>query len=801
MRNLRKLASTAAVAVLAAAVMAGTAMPGAFALAARLRAGSPPARGAGSSRYLAMIRRTEYGIPHVLAYSYGSLGYGYGYAFAQDNLCVMADRVVTLRGERSRYFGAAAYSDDTLGPLTSNLDSDIYYRGIRDSGIVQRLLSRPAPLGPTAQARQLVDGYVAGYNRYLRDTGVAHLPDPTCRGRAWVIPITALDVWSGIYDLGTLTGSTAYRTNIATAAPPPAGAVTSGRAVPSAPAAPVLTGGIGSNGWALGRDATDRHDGMLLANPHLPWTGDARLYEVQLTIPGVLNVSGASFYGTPVIEIGHTEHLAWTATASHGQHYTLYRLTLVPGHPTSYLVDGRAMPMTHRTVTVTVRGAGGKLSAVTRTLYGSRYGPVLGTGWTTRTAFAIRDANADNLRSVNEWLAMGRSQDLAQLRAAQDAYQGLPWMYTLATDTSGKVYFTDSSVTPHVTYADARRCRVALSPGRSQSSIFILNGSTTACGWGTDPDAIEPGIFGPGRDPKLTRPDYVANSNNSPRLANPQAPLTRYPPVFDTRTELELRPRLSLNMIAQRLAGTDGLGPPGFTLPTLQETMLGQRNYSADLTRSAVVAMCRAHPVLTATDGKKIDVRAACAILAFWDGRAALDSRGEVLWRQAYGNLNYAPTIWWRAPFSPAHPLTTPRGLNTGNPAVQHALADAVQFLRAHHIPLGLPLGGTQHYAAVPLPGCTEGEGCFNRVEGVIPRGNGVDVEVNLGSTFIMATELTPHGPRTRTILTYSESANPDSPHYADQTVLFSHSQWVTERFTQAQISTDPQLQTTTLRS
>src|SRR5437588_9610656 len=137
-------------------------------------------RAAGGGRYVAEIRRTAYGIPHILAGDYGSLGYGYGYAFAQDNLCVMADRVITLRGERSRYFGPAVDSGDTLGASTDNLDSDIYYQSLRKSGIVRRLLARPAPLGPTAQARELVDGYVAGYNRYLRDTGVAHLPDPTC---------------------------------------------------------------------------------------------------------------------------------------------------------------------------------------------------------------------------------------------------------------------------------------------------------------------------------------------------------------------------------------------------------------------------------------------------------------------------------------------------------------------------------------------------------------------------------------------------------------------------------------------
>jgi acyl-homoserine-lactone acylase len=397
---------------------------------------------------------------------------------------------------------------------------------------------------------------------------------------------------------------------------------------------------------------------------------------------------------------------------------------------------------------------------------------------------------------VDEWLAMGRSENLAQLRAAQDTYQGLPWTYTLAADTGGTVYFADASVAPHVTAALEQRCQVGQLPGDVPTPI--LDGSTSACGWGSDPDAIEPGIFGPGNYPRLTRADYVANSNNSPRLANPAAPLTGYQPTYDPRIQLELRPRLSLNMISERLAGADGYGPPGFTLTSLQETMLGQRNYGADLARDAVVAMCRAHPVLTATDGSQVDVRAACSVLDAWNGRANVNSRGEVLWQQAYGGLNYTPG-WWRVPFDPAQPLTTPRDLNTDDPAVQHALADAVEYFQAHNVPLDIPLGAVQHYAGISLPGCTEGEGCFDRVEGAAPPGSAAAADASNGSSFIMATELTPDGPRTRTILTYSESANPSSPHYSDQTALFSRGRWVTERFTEAEINADPQLQTTTL--
>ncbi|MET7854382.1 penicillin acylase family protein [Streptomyces avermitilis] len=49
--------------------------------------------------------------------------------------------------------------------------------------------------------------------------------------------------------------------------------------------------------------------------------------------------------------------------------------------------------------------------------------------------------------------------------------------------------------------------------------------------------------------------------------------------------------------------------------------------------------------------------------------------------------------------------------------------------------------------------------------------------------------------------LTYGQSANPASPHYTDQTRLFSRKQWVTERFTKSEIASDPALKVTTLHS
>ncbi|MEU8150646.1 penicillin acylase family protein [Nonomuraea sp. NPDC048901] len=271
---------------------------------------------------------------------------------------------------------------------------------------------------------------------------------------------------------------------------------------------------------------------------------------------------------------------------------------------------------------------------------------------------------------------------------------------------------------PHATGAKARHCaKPSPIPGLE---AYVLDGSTSACRWGKDGDAVVPGIFRPGKQPRLTRADYVANSNNTFWMTNPSAPLTGYPLAWGkARTELEPRPRVSLDMIAQRRSGADGLGAPGFTLETLQATAYGKRNHTFELMRSDLLRMCRANPEPTTSEGEGVNVREACRTLGDWNGRATLDGQGAILWREFYtrlerptkpGEPRFSP---WRVPFDPARPLTTPRGLKGEDPTVRQALADAVLFFQTNRVPLTLTPGQAQRYASIPLPGCTEGEGCF----------------------------------------------------------------------------------------
>jgi acyl-homoserine-lactone acylase len=143
----------------------------------------------------ATIRRTTHGVPHILADDFAGLGYGYGYSLSQDNICVVADTYVTVDAERSRYFGPnGSYVVGGNGSTNNNLNSDFFYQRIIDDGRIDHLLTLDPPQGPRPEVKELVRGYVAGYNRYLAETGVANISDPACRGAEWVHPITEEEV-------------------------------------------------------------------------------------------------------------------------------------------------------------------------------------------------------------------------------------------------------------------------------------------------------------------------------------------------------------------------------------------------------------------------------------------------------------------------------------------------------------------------------------------------------------------------------------------------------------------------------
>ncbi len=181
---------------------------------------------------------------------------------------------------------------------------------------------------------------------------------------------------------------------------------------------------------------------------------------------------------------------------------------------------------------------------------------------------------------------------------------------------------------------------------------------------------------------------------------------------------------------------------------------------------------------------------AACPALDGFDEHQNLDSTGAILFRRWFSNLDTLP---FTTPFDVADPINTPAGLDTSDPAVGEALADAVTDLNGAGIPFDAPLGTYQYEPRgaenIPIHGGPSGQGAFNVISDAWDPPAGYP-DVTDGSSFIMVAGFNKEGRcvRDRTILTYSESANPSSKHYADQTKLFSQKKWIDPPFCPGQV-------------
>jgi acyl-homoserine-lactone acylase len=764
------------------------------------------------------LRYTEYGIAHVRAQEYRALGFGQGYAQARDNLCKIELGMLGFKGQLSRHFGPDAPANAMAMSAPTSQISDLYFRGIVDSRIVEDLVAKPAPLGPRDEVRQLVRGYADGFNAFL-DEG----PAVECAGAEWLEPMTEMDVYRRVYAVTTLMDQTArFSAGIVTAEAPVASsearresggyeaAMALARARVDSMALP------GSNAVALGGDTTESGGGINLANPHLSWSMDMRWSVAQLTIPGKLNVSGAALIGLPLVVMGHTASVSWSiTTAEKTRHHTLYELTLADDSATTYLVDGKAEAMEPRVVSIEVKRPDGALEQVTHTQWWTRYGPVLGAGsglplpWSAGgagepgRAYAVADVNRTNMRMLNTLFAFNHARSSRDILSAIRENQGVPWWTVVAADAEGQALLSQIQVVPNVPDAMLERCSTDLGRALFASERFaVLDGSRGDCGFQTDADAVEPGIFGPGDDrhprmPFMLTRDYVENANDSHWLPSANGRISGMPLLLGAEgTEQRLRTRGLIAEIEEQKTKAP------YTRQILADAMLSNRSYAGDLVLDQAVALCRAVPdgKAQSSSGESVDVRAACDVLAGWNHAMDVDSRGALLfsrfWVKAFEMSTEAEVALWKVPFDLADPVNTPNTLDGENPFIARALADSVEELERAAIPLDAALGDHQYVVRrgkhIPIGGGTDQLGVINSMTMALdapdesPYGSGYMHVVAFDGTAC---------PDAVTLLSYSQSSDATSPHHADQTELYSQKRWVRDRFCESAIQASPVLE------
>ncbi|HCY05431.1 MAG TPA: penicillin amidase, partial [Gammaproteobacteria bacterium] len=102
--------------------------------------------------------------------------------------------------------------------------------------------------------------------------------------------------------------------------------------------------------------------------------------------------------------------------------------------------------------------------------------------------------------------------------------------------------------------------------------------------------------------------------------------------------------------------------------------------------------------------------------------------------------------------------------------------------------------------ANIPIPGGEGWAGMFSMIRTNLQPDKGY-AGIFHGNSYIQAVGWEPSGAvKAQGMLTYSQSPEPDSPHYQDLTELYAAGQWIDLPFTEEEIERDTQLRTLLLR-
>ena len=702
------------------------------------------------------VRWTEHGIPHITAQTWEGLGFGFAHSVAQNGVCVLAKELVTVNGELSKYFGAE----------NGNVNSDAFHRALlNDAKIDEYLAASPA------DSNAMDSGYARGYNRYI-DTHADQLP-ASCAGAEWVKPIDERDLARLAIGVGIRYGLGRVTDQIATATPNQA--IASLKPIDLS----LDVEKIGSNAYAFGSELTDTGRGILLGNPHYPWQGPSRFHMAHLTLPGEIDFMGVGLIATPRLAIGFNETIAWSHTVSTALRFTFFRLDLVPGNPMLYLVGDQERPI--EAIKVAVETATG---IENRTVYLTHLGPVVAgpsTPWNDKHVYVMRDVNYENYRTGDQYAAMQRATDVTQLKQALADHQGAAFVNTIAADKAGGALYADMSGIPNVSVDLIARCAVDQSAG---TRITTLNGSDPSCDWQIDESAAAPGLMPPSQQPNLITTTYAGNSNDSYWLSNPAMRLEGYSPIIgDENAQRTLRTRSGLKFVEEVLNAGEK-----FDQATVENLLFTHRHYGAELFLDEVLEVCADDPTLAE----------ACAVLANWDRRQTVESRGAHIFNEFFAETNQL-SAHYAVPFDNADPVHTPRGLKVSETATREAIVTALHVAVDRITDAGIALdarwGDVQfeirNGEKIGIPGGDGRAGMFSVISARFDGDNGGYTPIVTGNSYIQSVTWNEDGsPSARAILTYSQSPEPDSPFYADQTKIYSQSQWIEMPFTDEQIAT-----------
>lgn len=705
-----------------------------------------------------IVRKTDFGIPHIDAENIESAGYAMGYLQMEDHGDRVAELLLKARGEWSKY------NELKGSERSSAIDSDASSQ--RDH---QRAVETWPDLEP--DTKQMLEGFAKGVNRYIElhsdefdDWVKPHYTKYDVHARDIVSPsgnsirrfLTAYEQSSEREELAEGLGK---RVNEIT--------LFEDQTIWARLAAETEEphADVGSNVWAFAPERTTSGNAILMRNPHLSW--DAGYYEAKMEVPGKLNFYGDFRIGRALGIIGGwNERLGWSTTNNNPDLDEIYSFDADPNRPDHYILDGVSVPLTYETVKVEFKH-GNAIGTEERHFWSTSYGPVIHRA--DGKIYIIKSAGDGEFRTGEQFFKMMKAQNLDEWKEAMKMRARGSSNITYA-DADGNIFYVWNATIPnrpHEAGGDTTAIHVSES-GQMWQEILDWN-----------------------KLPQLENPEggYLRNENDTFHFTNLNEILRPEDfPSYYPEPQLRLRSQHSLELIHN---------DEKFSLEDVVELKHSKRMLMADRVKEDLIKAVE----MNNPDG---EVKLALDLIKEWDNTVARDSRGGVLFKTWWNRYSFTadsgrvqsspesvgysatPERLFKEPWTYDNPTETPYGLadfDRAAKAFEWAVEESQERYGNWNLPWGEVHRGVIGDADVAVGGCTGLLGCYRVLWFIDHRNDENKLEVRGGDGWIFAVEFG-DVPRAYSVLAYGQSDKENSPHYNDQLVIFANNKMTPVAFT-----------------
>ena len=492
----------------------------------------------------------------------------------------------------------------------------------------------------------------------------------------------------------------------------------------------------GSNLIALSSLKTKINESFLTINTHQPLEGPTSWYEAHLVSEEGTNIIGATFPGAPCILTGANEYLGWTHTVNYPDKIDVYQLEMK--NKTTYIVDREEHQLEKKKAKMFIRLLGIRIP-IFKTFYQSIYGPALKN---KSGVFAIRTPSTTNINALEQWWRMNKARSFSEFYSILE-WNALPGYNIGYADRNDTIFYISNGKIPR---RDPNYNWQKTLPGNTKKTLWDSYYTTQEL-----PQVVAP------------QAGYVYNANHSPFYStdpdeNPSS--NDYAKAMNYETYNNNRSTRLFDLLSEK----DSLSYADFKRIKYDHTLPTPLNYNFVDFNALYEMMPNDYP----------DVADLLKSIQNWDRVASTDSYGAGAFAVLYYMLGkYYPRLGPSKTFNPL--------------LIYTCLKDAKNHMLKYFGTTRIRLGDFQKLVRgdkeLPIFGLPD---VVTAMRGN-PYKNG-QIKINHGESYIAIIRFEKTKTSYESVISYGNSARPDSPHYTDQMEMFQNFQLKTIPFDRKEV-------------